>query len=465
MQHQFNPDILRSYDIRGIVGSTLAPTDAFAIGLGFASLARKTKGARIVIGRDGRISSPELSQALADGLMHGGVDVIDIGLSATPMLYFADLHFEADGAIQITGSHNPGQHNGFKMVLQHSPFFGEAIQKLGASLAKGVAQSDTIGTIKEVDINAIYVAMLKDKIGKLDNIGDMTFVWDCGNGATGPVINAITDEICGAHHVLFAEVDGNFPNHHPDPSSAETLDLLRQNVAEKNAVLGIGFDGDGDRIGLIDAKGRHIPGDLITAYLARPVCRKHADAEVIFDIKSSLIALDAITAMGGNPSLWKTGHSHMKIKLKESTALIAGEMSGHIFIADDYYGFDDAIFAALLILREMAQSGESITDFMDTLPPCFATPELRIACADDKKFDIVERIVSNVKAHPDPDQTAFIDIDGIRVSSAAGWWLIRASNTDAQLIVRAEGRDEDGCAMLKERVRKRLADVGLNWEG
>ena len=464
IEYQFHPTILRAYDIRGIVGETLHDKDAYMIGLGFAATIRQGGGKKVVIGRDGRLSSPDLAQALAQGLVDGGMDVTDIGTGPTPKLYYADVVLEADGAIQVTGSHNPPQHNGFKMVRKHKPFFGDDISALGQSVAAGVAPAIG-GTLVTRDLQQDYVQNLLDAAGALDGLDGMNIVWDCGNGAAGPSTLDVTAKLRGTHHVLFPEIDGTFPNHHPDPVDPATLDLLRAAVKKHDAVIGIGFDGDGDRIGLIDAKGRQVPGDLLTAYLARASLRKANGADVIFDVKSSMAALDAVAQLGGTPSLWKTGHSHMKMRLKETNAPIAGEMSGHIFIADGYYGFDDAIYAALAVLREMIASGESITEFIDSLPEVFATPELRIACDEEIKFGTVDKVIANVTANPDDDMIDIANMDGVRVTGEKGWWLIRASNTGAELVARAEGRDIAARDELKGRIKSRLGEAGLDWEG
>lgn len=464
IHHHFHPTVLRAYDIRGIVGDTLHDQDAYMIGLGFAASLRQTGGTSVVIGRDGRLSSPDLAAALARGLVDGGMTVTDIGTGPTPKLYFADIHLNTDGAIQVTGSHNPPTHNGFKMVRGHKPFFGDDITALGQMMAAGVA-TGVGGSLTPLDLQAEYVNALMTAADDLAGLGDMTVVWDCGNGAAGPTTLDVTSRLGGNHHVMFPEIDGTFPNHHPDPVDPATLDLLRAAVDDHKAVMGIGFDGDGDRIGVIDAKGRQVPGDLLTAYLARHSLRQQAKAEVIFDVKSSLAALDVVAELGGTPSLWKTGHSHMKMKLKQSGAPIAGEMSGHIFIADRYFGFDDAIFAALAVLREMVVSGETITAFIDSLPAVYATPELRIPCDDEVKFSIVDKVIEGVRTSPDPDTRDVADMDGVRVTCAEGWWLIRASNTGAELVARAEGRDEASRDLLKERIRTRLAAAGLDWTG
>jgi len=464
MRHDFHPTILRSYDIRGIVGTTLSTDDARAIGLGFARFVADAGGSRVAVGRDGRLSSPDLAEGLIHGLVDGGMTVIDIGLGPTPMLYFADQHHQTDGAIQVTGSHNPPTHNGFKMVLGHKPFFGNDITELGRRLAAGV-EAQPGGSVEQIEITDVYVRAMLEKSGQnLDILASETFIWDCGNGATGPIVTSLVQHLPGNHKVLFPEVDGTFPNHHPDPVDPETLGMLREAVAENNAMMGIGFDGDGDRIGLIDARGRQVPGDLLTAYLARGVIARNPGKDIIFDVKSSLAALDAVARTGGRPSLWKTGHSHMKMKLKETGAPLAGEMSGHLFIADNYFGFDDALFAALSILNEYARCHESITSFLDALPPVFATPELRIPCADEEKFDVVRRVIDDVAENPDADLTDIADMDGIRVSGELGWWLIRASNTGAELVARAEGRDETSRDQLKERIRSRLSKAGLEWD-
>ena len=464
MQHHFHPTILRSYDIRGIVGETLHEADAHAIGFGLGAIVRSSGGSRVAVCRDGRLSSPALAAALKDGLIAAGMSVCDIGAGPTPLLYFADRHLACDAAIQVTGSHNPPTHNGFKMVLGHAPFFGEEIQHLGSMMAAGV-DGATGGSAENIDLNAAYLDAISAAAGEITGLDGQTVIWDCGNGATGPLTEALTATLAGRHKVLFAEVDGTFPNHHPDPVDPETLDLLRAAVAGDHALMGIAFDGDGDRIGIIDSTGRQVPGDLLTAYLARGAIARNAGAAVIFDVKSSLAALDAVSRAGGIPSLWKTGHSHMKTRLKQTGAPLAGEMSGHIFIAEDYFGFDDALYAALAILRETARSGETLTGFLDNLPPVYATPELRIPCPDEIKFDLVRQVIADVAGTPDGDQQDITDIDGVRVTGDLGWWLIRASNTGAELVARAEGRDEAGRDELRNRIRMRLAAAGLDWQG
>ena len=456
-RHVFDPTILRAYDIRGIFEQTLTCDDAFAIGQTFAVMQQDLGlGTAVTVGRDGRLSSPALATALIDGLCTGGGDVIDIGCGPTPMLYFAAHELGTPGAIQVTGSHNPPTHNGFKMVMGGRSFFGDDIQRLGTASAQGVA-SRSGGSVRTENIQPVYV----DRIASGARAAGLTVVWDCGNGASGPVTEALIDRLEGQHKVLFPEIDGTFPNHHPNPVDPETLDLLRAEVARAGADLGIGFDGDGDRIGVIDATGRQVPGDFLTAYLAQDVAARHRGAPIILDVKSSEAALRLIEASGGDAQLWKTGHSHMKKRMKEISAPLAGEMSGHIFIGDGYLGFDDAIYAAARVITQMVETGQSITAFMDSLEQQHATPELRIECPDTLKFDTMSRIHDHVLGTKDADDVNVID--GVRVRSGGGWWLVRASNTEAALVARAEAASESELDSLLTQLEGALAAAGLDW--
>jgi phosphomannomutase len=455
--HIFHPSILRAYDIRGIVDDTLSLADARAIGLSFAAcLERRGHKNHVVVGRDGRLSSPALSTALCDGLVEGGARVSDIGCGSTPMLYFAGISLQADGAIQVTGSHNPSDHNGFKMVMNGTVFFGDDIQELGITSAAGLPGKSG-GSLKKTPIFDTYINRLVTDA----DTGNFNVIWDCGNGATGPATIAATQKISGTHTVLFGDIDGHFPNHHPNPVDPKTLTMLRQAVSKAGADLGIGFDGDGDRIGIIDAKGRQVPGDFLTAFLAQSIVHRHPGAPIILDVKSSDMAIDLITAAGGNAQIWKTGHSHMKTRMAAIKAPLAGEMSGHIFIQDGFYGFDDALYVAIRILSQMAKTGQSITDFVDRLPPQHATPELRIDCPDDVKFSIINRIADYVKTQTDPMNLTLID--GVRVRINDGWWLVRASNTEAALVARAEGKTPAVLARLVKDIETALAAAGLEW--
>ena len=456
--HHFDPSILRAYDIRGIYDQTLTDADAFAIGLAFTTcMTQRGLTKRVAVGRDGRLSSPALASHLIEGLVAGGAEVFDIGCGPTPMLYYAHHALETNAAIQVTGSHNPPTHNGFKMLMGEAVFFGDDITHLGAVSAEG-PQRHAGGQCTETSIFDDYVA----RILQGADVGTVTAVWDCGNGASGEVTDALTRQLSGTHHVLFAEIDGTFPNHHPNPVDPETLDMLRDAVTEHNADLGIGFDGDGDRIGLIDAKGRQVPGDLLTAYLALDIAPRYQGQPMLLDVKSSDMAMSLIAATGADAQIWKTGHSHMKKRMAELDVQLAGEMSGHIFIKDDYYGFDDAIYVALRVLGQMHRTGQSITAFMDSLPPQFATPELRIECDDAKKFAAMDALASFAGDRFGNDDMSNISlVDGVRVRCASGWWLIRASNTEAALVARAEGTSQSALDGLIADLRETLDHANL----
>ncbi len=457
-KHFFSPTILRAYDIRGIYQDTLTEEDGHAIGMAFiACLRDRGHGVTVAVGRDGRLSSPTLAAALIDGLVEAGGRVLDIGCGPTPMLYFAGVTLKCDGAIQVTGSHNPPTHNGFKMVMNGQSFFGEDIKQLGAVSAAGVTLADG-GGVTQTAVFESYVARLLQQT----DAGDLSVVWDCGNGAAGPATLAVAEQLTGRHQVLFADIDGHFPNHHPNPVDPSTLDVLRRAVFENGAAIGIGFDGDGDRIGVIDSKGRQVSGDILTAYLAQDIINRRANAPVLLDVKSSDMALDLIKKAGGNPQIWKTGHSHMKKRMAEINAPIAGEMSGHIFIADDFYGFDDALYVATRVISQMVRTGQSITDFVDRLPNQHATPELHIACSDTEKFPLMERLSTFAKSNYNHDHLTLID--GVRVRTKDGWWLVRASNTEAALVVRAEGNSIEALDRLVKNIEAALRAAGLKWQ-
>ncbi|RDE04556.1 phosphoglucomutase/phosphomannomutase PgmG [Sphingomonas aracearum] len=452
MTHQFHPSALREYDIRGIVGSTLGTADAEAIGRGFATVLRRAGGTRVAVGRDGRLSSPELEAALVRGLTASGVDVVRIGLGPTPMLYYAEVVLEVDGGIQITGSHNPAEYNGFKMVLQHQPFFGEDIQKLGAMAAAGDWE-DGAGAVTDADIADDYVGRLVAGYGG----GSFRIGWDMGNGAAGPVIEKLVQHLPGEHHLLFADVDGNFPNHHPDPTEEANLADLKRLVAEKRLDFGLAFDGDGDRIGAIDGQGRVIWGDQLLSILAAPVLKQHPGAAIIADVKASQALFDRIAELGGTPVMWKTGHSLMKTRMKELGAPLAGEMSGHLFFGGDYYGFDDAPYAAVQLIRAVHVSGRSLAELRDDMPELASTPELRFQVDESRKFAVVDEVLERLeRSGADVNR-----IDGARVTTADGWWLLRASNTQDVLVARAEAKDQAALERLVAQIDEQLAASGI----
>lgn len=452
MTHQFDPSALREYDVRGIVGKSLGPADATAIGRGFATRVRGIGGTRVAVGYDGRLSSPALEAALVAGLVAGGVDVVRIGLGPSPMLYYAEATLEVDGGIHVTGSHNPAEYNGFKMVLRHAPFFGDDIQDLAALAASG-AWSEGAGVITTVDLRDAYVGrLMAGYAGGAYRIG-----WDTGNGAAGPVIEALVKLLPGEHHVIFAEVDGNFPNHHPDPTEESNLADLKRLVTKNNLDFGLAFDGDGDRIGAVDALGRVIWGDQILSILIEPALREHPGAAIVADVKSSQALFDRITALGGKAVMAPTGHSLMKTAMTRTGAPLGGELSGHLFFAGDYYGFDDAAYAAVRLIRAVHLSGQSLTALHDAMPALVATPDLRFPVDDAEKFAVVDAVVARLAR-----DGAVVDLtDGARVTTPEGWWLLRASNTQAMLTVRAEAQSADALASLLAAVDAHLAACGV----
>ena len=452
MPHQFDRTSLREYDIRGIVGKTLGPADATAIGRGFATRVRRAGGTRVAVGYDGRTTSVELEAALVAGLTASGVDVVRIGMGPTPMLYYAEAVLEVDGGIQITGSHNPAEYNGFKMVLQHAPFFGDDIQDL-ARLAEAEDWETGEGTVTTADIVDDYVGrLMAGYAGGAYRIG-----WDAGNGAAGPVIEKLTKLLPGEHHLLFTDVDGNFPNHHPDPTEEKNLADLKRLVADNSLDFGLAFDGDGDRIGAIDGLGRVIWGDQILSILAEPVLREVPGATIIADVKASQALFDRVEELGGKPLMWKTGHSLIKTKMKETHAPLAGEMSGHIFFAHDYYGFDDAQYAAVRLIRAVHMIGRSMTDIRGSMPAMVNTPEMRFQVDESRKFAVVDEVLARLERDgADVDRT-----DGARVSTPDGWWLLRASNTQDVLVARAEAKDQAGLDRLMAMIDAQLAESGL----
>src|SRR4051812_35938472 len=452
MAHNFNPTILREYDVRGIVGDTLTEADAYALGRTFAAKAHGEGARTIAVGRDGRTHSPMLEAELIRGLTDGGINVTQVGMGPSPMLYFATHYLDVDGGIQVTGSHNPADYNGFKLLLKGRSVFGAEIQEIGQRAASG-HWHEGAGDTEEVDIREAYVdRLLQDFSGRSYRIG-----WDAGNGAAGPVLNMLVERLAGQHHVIFAEVDGNFPNHHPDPTVEANLADLKDLVAREQLDFGIAFDGDGDRIGAVDAKGRVIWGDQLMLILAGPVLKEQPGATIIADVKASQVLFDGIAALGGRPLMWKTGHSLIKAKMKETGAPLAGEMSGHIFFKHRWYGFDDALYAAVRLIEAVSASGKSLTEIMDAMPKSVATPELRFQVDEVRKFAIVEEVRERLTS----DGAKVDATDGVRVSTSDGWWLLRASNTQDVLVARAEAADKGGLDRLVAQIDEQLAKSGV----
>jgi phosphomannomutase len=459
MSHTFHPTVLREYDIRGIIGETLGPDDARAIGRGFATLLRQAGGKKVAVGYDGRISSPMLAHALCEGLTASGCDVVDVGMGPTPMLYYAEASSEElDGGIQITGSHNPANYNGFKMVFQGRPFFGEDITKIGQLAAAG-EWLDGTGTVETREVLEEYVERLLVGIEGLpaDKLSRLRVGWDAGNGAAGPALELLAARLPGEHFTLYTDVDGNFPNHHPDPTVPENLEDLRQLVAEKNLDFGIAFDGDGDRIGAIDGEGRIIWGDQLLLIYAEDLLGNRPGSTIIADVKASKALFERVAELGGKPLMWKTGHSLIKSKMKETHAPLAGEMSGHVFFADTYYGYDDALYAAIRLIAASARLGRSVTEMRAAMPAVINTPEMRFQVDESRKFAAIDEVKQRL-AGTDADVD---DTDGVRVTTRDGWWLLRASNTQDVLVARAESDSQEGLDRLLRQIDEQLEASGL----
>ena len=453
--HRIAPTALRAYDIRGIVGDTLSEADARAVGRAFATMvvARTGAGPKICIGYDGRLSSPDLEAALVEGLRSAGASVIRVGRGPTPMLYFATKTLAANAGVMITGSHNPPDHNGFKMSLGGAPFWDRDIQELGRIAAAGDF-TEGEGAVEETDISDAYVDRL---VAAYRSSKAFSVAWDAGNGAAGEIMERLAARLPGRHIMLNETIDGTFPSHHPDPTEAENLEQLIATVRAETCDLGVAFDGDGDRIGVVDGGGEILWGDQLLCLLAADVLRDNPGATVIADVKASQVLFDEIAAHGGAPLMWRTGHSPIKEKMAETGAPLAGEMSGHIFFADRYYGFDDALYAAVRVLDMVARSDSSLADMRAALPQRVNTPELRFVCDDARKFAVVEEVAGRLAG----EGADVITIDGVRVNTTDGWWLLRASNTQPVLVARCEARDAAGLDRLKGLLADQLERSGV----
>ncbi|MDE0058243.1 MAG: phosphomannomutase/phosphoglucomutase [Defluviicoccus sp.] len=449
-----DPTILRAYDIRGIVGKTLSEADATAIGRAFGTAVREGGGRSVCVGYDGRLHSPALEAALVDGLECAGTAVIRVGLGPTPMLYFAVRSFGADAGVMVSGSHNPPDYNGFKLLTAAGAFHGEDIQRLGR-IAAGGAFASGAGTSEDRPALEPYVERIA---ADFDGARPLKVAWDAGNGAAGEAMRMLCGRLPGSHVLLNEEIDGTFPAHHPDPAVEDNLRQLVRCVAERGCELGIAFDGDGDRLGVVDRKGRILWGDQILMLLARDILGRLPGATVIADVKASQTLFDEIARLGGVPLMWRTGHSLIKDKMAETGAALAGEMSGHIFIADGYYGYDDALYAAVRLLGVLSRSEQTLTELRDRLPATVATPELRFRCPDARKFAVVEEIRRRLRG----EGAEMSEVDGVRVRTDDGWWLLRASNTEDALVARCEAADGDGLARLRASLTRLLDGSGID---
>ncbi len=454
-----DPSILREYDIRGVIGETLTPDTAFAIGRAFGSIVARKGGKDVCVGFDGRLTSPALEARLCEGLAACGLAVHRVGLGPSPMLYFAVYRLQASAGVMVTGSHNPPEYNGFKMMLGpgvegSAAFYGDDVQAIGALVAaRDFVDGD--GAIDAVEVKQAYIDQLVAEAG---DCSALTVAWDAGNGATGEIVSAVIDRLPGRHIGLFTEIDGSFPNHHPDPTVPANLDDLIEAVRREGCDLGVAFDGDGDRIGAVDRTGRIVWADQLMVAYARDILARQPGAPIIADVKASQVLFDAIAEAGGEPIMFKTGHSLIKARMKEMGAPLAGEMSGHIFFADRAPGYDDGIYAAARLLRILGTGGQTLDGLIDGLPEVVNTPELRFPCPAERK----PAVVAEVKARLAAAGAEVNDIDGVRVLDDDGWWLLRASNTQDVLVARCEAHTPAGLERLKAQLADQLARSGVD---
>jgi phosphomannomutase/phosphoglucomutase len=438
--------IFREYDIRGIADQELLDGDVELLGRGLATYIIRHSGRTISLADDCRLSSPRLREALCKGLLAAGANVLDLGTVPTPVLYYSAVHFQTDGAVMITGSHNPPEYNGFKTVCGTGTIYGNAIQEVRKLIEMSDFESGS-GTLKAVDAVTPYVEEITShfRFPRKTKV-----VFDSGNGTAGPVIHRMMERLNVQAIELFSEMDGRFPNHHPDPTVVKNLAALQKKVKETGADLGIAFDGDSDRIGAADENGKPVFGDMLLLIFGREILSRKPNAVFIGEVKCSQVMYDKLTELGGRPIMYKTGHSLIKAKMKEEHAELAGEMSGHMFFADRYYGYDDALYAACRLIEIVSASGKPLSYQLKDIPDMVSTPELRIDCPDETKFKLVQRVGEIVR-----ERRRIIDVDGVRIPFEQGWGLVRASNTQPILVMRFEA----GTNELLNKYRREVEDV------
>lgn len=448
---QLNEKIFREYDIRGIADRDLTNDVMTGLSRAIGTFLSRRGARMITLGRDCRMSSPRIFEVMREGLMSCGLEILDVGLVPTPLLYFSVVDLVVDGGIMITGSHNPPEHNGFKIVSGPSTIFGEDIQEIKQILLKGDFKTGK-GSVRQADVKASYVSKVKKSV---KHPLDLRVVVDSGNGMGGVLAKTLYEALGCKVTDLYSELDGRFPNHHPDPTVPENLADLVREVKKQNAALGIAFDGDADRIGVVDRSGKALFGDELLVLYARHILKSHPGAKIISEVKASHRLFQDIAKHGGVPILWKTGHSLIKAKMKEEKALLAGEMSGHMFFNDRYYGFDDALYAGARILEIVAESHKSPLEMLSDLPHSFSTPEIRVDCPDEKKFEVVDQAREALQKRG----LKVNGIDGARVEFPDGWGLVRASNTQPVLVYRFEATSEARLAEIRKLIEGTVSDL------
>ncbi len=453
-----NPNIFRVYDIRGIANVDLKDEVVYKLGQAYGTYIKlKTQNSKlkVSVGQDVRLSSPRIAEKFIQGVLSTGVSVVDIGTVPTPILYFSVFHYGYDGGVMITGSHNPREYNGFKILCGKETIYGDEIQKLKKLIEKNDFKSGK-GVLTDKEPISEYISFIKKKV---EISHSKRVVIDPGNGTCGPIASQVFRELGSEVECIHCEPDGNFPAHLPDPTIPEYMEDLIKKVQEVGADFGVGYDGDGDRIGVVDELGNIIWGDKLLGIFAKYVLKKHPGAPILFEVKCSQGLVEYIESLGGKPLMWKTGHSLIKAKMREVSSPLAGEMSGHMFFADNYYGYDDAIFASIRMLEILSRKEEPLSKLISEIPSYYSTPEIRVDCSDEVKFGIVEKIKEYFKS-----KYAVIDIDGVRVQFSDGWGLVRASNTQPVLVLRFEGRTKTRLEEIRKEVMNKLSEYSKNFK-
>lgn len=448
---KLKPEIFREYDIRGIVDKDLTPVTVELLGKGIGSYFRQKKRKEVILGRDCRLSSPVFSEAISRGLLSTGCDIVDLGTIPTPLLYFSIYYKNQESGIMITGSHNPPEYNGFKIMLGKETLYGKAIQDIYKIIKNGDFTEEKPGVKKQYNIIPEYMDYVVNSINIKKKL---KVVVDAGNGTGGVIAVPIFKKLGCEVRELYCDMDGTFPNHHPDPTLPEALEDLIKIVLESKADLGFAYDGDSDRIGVIDDKGNIIWGDKLMILFSRDILPQHPGASIISEVKASKLLYEEIEKLGGKPIMWKTGHSLIKKKIQEEKALLAGEMSGHIFFADRYFGFDDAIYSSARTLEILSRSEKKLSQMFDDLPQTWITPEIRLYASDEVKFKIVDEVKKILS-----QKHRIIDIDGVRAFYPRGWALVRASNTQGALVLRFEADTEEDLKAIKRDVENTIEKV------
>lgn len=455
--HEIKSNVLKAYDIRGVVDKEITEVDAYFVGRAYGTILRERGKKTCVLGYDGRHTSPLYSKEVAKGLSESGIDVTIIGLLPTPGVYFGMKYLNTDACFIISASHNPKEYNGFKMVTQEGPFWGEDIQRLGI-ISKTGEFAEGKGEIKEnKNVKNEYIKFLVSQFkgGKKT----LNVVWDAGNGADGAILEDVIKQLPGKQKAIFANVDGDFPNHHPDPSVAKNMETLQKEVLEGKYDLGIAFDGDGDRLGVVDSTGYVLYGDQLLLVLARDYLKTHKGETIMSEVKSSKVLYDDIAKHGGVPLMWKPGHSAIKAKMASDNIKLAGETSGHIYWGENH-NFDDGIYCAMKLLNILSNSDETLHDIIASLPKVYATAEIRVTVGDERKFEISKELAKKLEK----EGRDFVGVDGVRANMPEGWWLVRASNTQPDLTLRCESLSQEGLEKVKADLIAQLKSFGVNVE-